>query len=191
MRRPQRHRPARSIRRTARPKTGPACSATDQFAGSVYQLARSLMHFGAPGTTKRPPIRKQRIRPQHSLISTPAWFRCPRLASVSWAKTDLLHYSRALKPGQQAILVASNGLYSFKGSGYVRGGIFDRFEVIQGDTCNPLPGSHAFACRGTSSRRRARVSRGRSVSRPRGHDVGPGGTVAATAAGSTRLWRAR
>ena len=40
----------------------------------------------------------------------------------------------SLKPGQQAILVASNGLYSFKGSGYVRGGIFDRFEVIQGDT---------------------------------------------------------
>jgi NosR/NirI family transcriptional regulator, nitrous oxide reductase regulator len=40
----------------------------------------------------------------------------------------------SLKPGQQAILVANNGLYSFKGSGYVRGGIFDRFEVIQGDT---------------------------------------------------------
>ncbi len=39
----------------------------------------------------------------------------------------------SLEPGQQAILVASNGLYSFKGSGYVRGGIFDRFEVIQGD----------------------------------------------------------
>jgi NosR/NirI family transcriptional regulator, nitrous oxide reductase regulator len=40
----------------------------------------------------------------------------------------------SLKPGQQAILVAGNGLYSFKGSGYVRGGIFDRFEVIQGDS---------------------------------------------------------
>ena len=36
-----------------------------------------------------------------------------------------------LKPGQQAILVAGNGSYSFKGSGYVRGGIFDRIEVIQ------------------------------------------------------------
>ena len=115
------------------PEAGPACSATDQFAGSVYQLAKSPMHFDAPGTTKRPPIRKQRIRPQNSLISTPAWFRCPRLANVSWAKTDLLHYSRA-QARQQAILVASNGLYSFKGSGYVRGGIFDRFEVIQGDT---------------------------------------------------------
>jgi NosR/NirI family transcriptional regulator, nitrous oxide reductase regulator len=37
-----------------------------------------------------------------------------------------------LKPGQNAILIAGNGSYSFKGSGYVRGGIFDRIEVIQG-----------------------------------------------------------
>lgn len=38
-----------------------------------------------------------------------------------------------LKPGQQAILIAADGRYSFKGSGYVRGGIFDRIELIQGD----------------------------------------------------------
>ena len=38
---------------------------------------------------------------------------------------------RRLKPGQQAILVAGDGAYSFKGSGYVRGGIFDRIELIQ------------------------------------------------------------
>ncbi|TCZ56015.1 regulatory protein NosR [Roseicella aquatilis] len=36
-----------------------------------------------------------------------------------------------LKPGQQAILVAGEGAYSFKGSGYVRGGIFDRIELLQ------------------------------------------------------------
>lgn len=39
-----------------------------------------------------------------------------------------------LKPGQQAILVAGEGRYSWKGSGYVRGGIFDRIEMIQGET---------------------------------------------------------
>ncbi|UOO83185.1 NosR/NirI family protein [Uruburuella testudinis] len=38
-----------------------------------------------------------------------------------------------LKPGQQAVVVAGEGRYSFKGSGYVRGGIFDRIEVVQGD----------------------------------------------------------
>jgi NosR/NirI family nitrous oxide reductase transcriptional regulator len=37
-----------------------------------------------------------------------------------------------LKPGQQAIVVAGDGAYSFKGSGYVRGGIFDRIELLQG-----------------------------------------------------------
>lgn len=42
------------------------------------------------------------------------------------------HLVRRLKPGQQAILVAGNGIYSFKGSGYVRGGIFDRVELLQG-----------------------------------------------------------
>ena len=36
-----------------------------------------------------------------------------------------------LKPGDHAIAVMANGLYSFKGSGYVRGGIFDRVRVRQ------------------------------------------------------------
>jgi len=39
---------------------------------------------------------------------------------------------RMLQPGQQAILVVGEGIYSFKGSGYVRGGIFDRIQLIQG-----------------------------------------------------------
>ena len=40
-----------------------------------------------------------------------------------------------LKPGEQAIALLANGSYSFKGSGYVRGGIFDRVQMRQfGDT---------------------------------------------------------
>ena len=39
-----------------------------------------------------------------------------------------------LKEGEHAILLAGRGIYSFKGSGYVRGGIFDRIVLIQGDT---------------------------------------------------------
>ncbi len=38
-----------------------------------------------------------------------------------------------LDEGEQAILVLGRGAYSFKGSGYVRGGIFDRIQLIQGD----------------------------------------------------------
>ena len=38
-----------------------------------------------------------------------------------------------LKPGDHALLLAGRGRYSYKGSGYVRGGIFDRVQLIQGD----------------------------------------------------------
>lgn len=38
-----------------------------------------------------------------------------------------------LEDGEQAILLLGRGAYSFKGSGYVRGGIFDRIQLIQGD----------------------------------------------------------
>ncbi|ROR32392.1 transcriptional regulator NosR [Inmirania thermothiophila] len=36
-----------------------------------------------------------------------------------------------LEEGEHAIAVMANGLYSFKGSGYVRGGIFDRVQLRQ------------------------------------------------------------
>jgi NosR/NirI family nitrous oxide reductase transcriptional regulator len=36
-----------------------------------------------------------------------------------------------LKPGEQAIAVLGRGEYSYKGSGYVRGGIFDRVQLRQ------------------------------------------------------------
>ncbi|WP_323037966.1 4Fe-4S binding protein [Pararhodobacter sp.] len=38
-----------------------------------------------------------------------------------------------LDEGDHAIFVGGQGPYSFKGSGYVRGGIFDRIVLIQGD----------------------------------------------------------
>jgi NosR/NirI family nitrous oxide reductase transcriptional regulator len=42
-----------------------------------------------------------------------------------------------LKEGEHAIAVVASGSYSFKGSGYVRGGIFDRIQIRQfGDTFN-------------------------------------------------------
>lgn len=60
-------------------------------------------------------------------------------ASVSSIGRSLLGDDRynqiksQLRPGQQAVVIAGNGLYSFKGSGYVRGGIFDRIEIVQGE----------------------------------------------------------
>lgn len=62
------------------------------------------------------------------LVSAPSIGRS-LLGDIGWQR---LH--ERLAPGQQAVLIAGNGPYSFKGSGYVRGGIFDRIEIIQGDT---------------------------------------------------------
>ncbi|WP_370675983.1 4Fe-4S binding protein [Pleomorphomonas sp. PLEO] len=39
-----------------------------------------------------------------------------------------------LGEGDEAIFVASTGRWSFKGSGYVRGGIFDRITLLQGES---------------------------------------------------------
>ncbi|WP_108471075.1 NosR/NirI family protein [Rhodanobacter thiooxydans] len=44
------------------------------------------------------------------------------------AHADLM---KQLKPGDSAIAVMANGIYSFKGVGYVRGGIFDRVHLLQ------------------------------------------------------------
>ena len=63
-----------------------------------------------------------------ALVSVPTIGRS-LLGDATWQ-----HLSARLAPGQQAVLVAGSGAYSFKGSGYVRGGIFDRIEIIQGES---------------------------------------------------------
>jgi NosR/NirI family nitrous oxide reductase transcriptional regulator len=57
----------------------------------------------------------------------------PSVARSLLGEQEYKNLQKKLKPGESAILIAGNGLYSFKGSGYVRGGIFDRFQLIQGD----------------------------------------------------------
>ncbi|HLS81319.1 MAG TPA: 4Fe-4S binding protein, partial [Steroidobacter sp.] len=56
----------------------------------------------------------------------------PSIGRSLLGEAEFQSVSRMLQPGQHAILVAGEGLYSFKGSGYVRGGIFDRIQLIQG-----------------------------------------------------------
>ncbi|WP_306144012.1 NosR/NirI family protein [Roseibium sp. MMSF_3412] len=46
---------------------------------------------------------------------------------------EYTNLKKRLKDGEHALLVMSRGRYSFKGSGYVRGGIFDRIQMIQDD----------------------------------------------------------
>ena len=57
----------------------------------------------------------------------------PSLGLSLLGEGEYNNLQKVLKPGQQAVLLVGRGRYSFKGSGYVRGGIFDRFEFVQGD----------------------------------------------------------
>ena len=62
-----------------------------------------------------------------ALVSQPAIGRS-LLGDAAWE-----NLSKRLNPGDEAIAVFGAGRWSFKGSGYVRGGIFDRFQLIQGE----------------------------------------------------------
>lgn len=58
----------------------------------------------------------------------------PSIGRSLLGENEYRNLEKNLQPGEQAILLTGEGRFSFKGSGYVRGGIFDRFQIIQGDT---------------------------------------------------------
>ncbi|MEQ8660914.1 MAG: 4Fe-4S binding protein [Gammaproteobacteria bacterium] len=106
-------------------------------SGAVRRLAISIAEvdaaFAAAGHAGRA-RRRVRGEPGETFIelfaaqvSVPTIGRS-LLGAESWARLR-----DGLEDGQQAILLAARGPYSFKGSGYVRGGIFDRFLVRQGE----------------------------------------------------------
>ncbi|MGB7270285.1 MAG: 4Fe-4S binding protein [Albidovulum sp.] len=57
----------------------------------------------------------------------------PAIGKSLLGDAEFANLASWLAEGEQAILVTGRGRYSFKGSGYVRGGIFDRIQLIQGD----------------------------------------------------------
>ncbi len=57
----------------------------------------------------------------------------PAIGKSLLGENEYKNLLKKLQPGEQAIMLAGNGRFSFKGSGYVRGGIFDRFSIVQGD----------------------------------------------------------
>ncbi len=55
----------------------------------------------------------------------------PAIGKSLLGEEEFAQLQQDLKPGYDAVLITAGGPYSFKGSGYVRGGIFDRIELIQ------------------------------------------------------------
>ncbi len=67
------------------------------------------------------------IEMQATLVSVPA------IGAAILGAAENNNLQGWLAEGEHAVAVMGRGLYSFKGSGYVRGGIFDRIVLIQGD----------------------------------------------------------
>lgn len=60
------------------------------------------------------------------------YLNAPTIGQNLLGKEQFQWLLKKLKPGEQAVAIMGGGIYSFKGSGYVRGGIFDRIKVSQG-----------------------------------------------------------
>ncbi|WP_099824484.1 NosR/NirI family protein [Oceaniglobus indicus] len=67
------------------------------------------------------------IEMQAALVSHPA------IAQSLLGEAEAANLENWLEEGEHAVAIFGRGLYSFKGSGYVRGGIFDRIVLIQDD----------------------------------------------------------
>ena len=106
--------------------------------GSVRRLHLTIGEvneaFANPATRRRARIPSRAIPATPSSTSTSRSSRVPTIGRSLLGDDGYERLKDALKPGQQAIVVAGDGAYSFKGSGYVRGGIFDRIELLQDGT---------------------------------------------------------
>jgi NosR/NirI family nitrous oxide reductase transcriptional regulator len=67
------------------------------------------------------------IEMQAALVSPPG------IARSFLGEAEAANLADWLDPGEHAVAIVGRGIYSFKGSGYVRGGIFDRIVLIQDD----------------------------------------------------------
>ncbi len=66
-----------------------------------------------------------------------AYLNVPSIGRNLLGESQFQWLTSELREGEHAIAVMAEGDYSFKGSGYVRGGIFDRIQIRQfGDTFN-------------------------------------------------------
>jgi NosR/NirI family nitrous oxide reductase transcriptional regulator len=111
----------------------PALLADDsvqQLALTLEQVNAAFEASGDPLAVKRP----EQGDPDESFIELyAAVVSIPAIGRSLLGEAEYKNLTQRLEPGQQAILLAGDGRYSFKGSGYVRGGIFDRFQLVQGD----------------------------------------------------------
>ena len=103
--------------------------AVGHLALTVGEVNARFAQAGDPAAARRP----QAGAPGNPFIDLyVALVSQPAIGRSLLGESEYATMLGMLAPGQQAILVGGDGIYSFKGSGYVRGGIFDRIELVQG-----------------------------------------------------------
>jgi NosR/NirI family nitrous oxide reductase transcriptional regulator len=96
---------------------------------TVGQVNEAFEQSGDPEAAARP----EQAAPEDTFIELyTALVSQPAIGRSLLGENGFATLQQSLEPGQHAIFIAGEGHYSFKGSGYVRGGIFDRIEVHQG-----------------------------------------------------------
>ena len=95
---------------------------------TVGEVTKAFQDSGHPDAASHP----ETTKPDDRFIDLyVAPVSVPSIGRTLLGESGYKNFLGKLEPGQSAILVAGDGAYSFKGSGYVRGGIFDRIELIQ------------------------------------------------------------
>lgn len=90
------------------------------FAKSGDKIAAERPETGDPADTF--------IELHSALVSVPL------IGESLLGPQEYTNLKERLGEGQSAILLMGQGRFSFRGSGFVRGGIFDRFQLIQGES---------------------------------------------------------
>ena len=96
----------------------------------VGQVNAAFAALNDPRATARPetaPPDTTFTEMQVALVSVPA------IGQALLSPQDQTNLTAWLQPGDQALMIVGKGIFSFKGSGYVRGGIFDRIVLVQDD----------------------------------------------------------
>ncbi len=96
----------------------------------IGQVNQAFIDSGDQRAIKRP----EKGNPENTFIEMHVGLvSVPEIGRTLLGDDEYNNLLEWLGKDEEAILVLGRGKYSFKGSGYVRGGIFDRIQLIQGD----------------------------------------------------------
>ena len=105
--------------------------------GSVRALRLSVGDINEAFKSSNDPLAAERPEPgdpsELFIDFNVALASVPTIGRSLLGENEYKNLKRSLIQNQQAILLMGRGRYSFLGSSFVRGGIFDRFQLIQGD----------------------------------------------------------